>query len=92
MENHFFKAPTVINLEITEGCNAACRHCYNFWRENKQNYLSMDMGSLSKAIEIFKEAGIFHVVLTGGEPLLKPDLLEYGIKELLKNNISVSCN
>jgi len=92
MKKYIFKAPTVINLEITEGCNIRCRHCYNFWREKRQTYLSINKESLSQLIDIFRQAGIFHVVLTGGEPFLNFDLLGYGIKELLKNNISVSCN
>ena len=39
-----YSAPTVINLEITEGCNFKCLHCYNPWREVSagKNHLTID--------------------------------------------------
>jgi radical SAM protein with 4Fe4S-binding SPASM domain len=89
---YVFSAPTVVNLEITDVCNIKCRHCYNFWREDGDAKTSMTKYTMDKLIDKFVEAGIFHVVLTGGEPFAKFDLLEYGFKRLTKNNISISCN
>ncbi len=89
---YIFKAPSAINLEITDACNLKCRHCYNFWREEGSKTLSMTNEMVDRLVEMFVEAGIFHVVLSGGEPMSRFDLLEYAIKKLTKNNISVSCN
>ena len=32
-KKRIYSSPTLINLEITEGCNFKCNHCYNPWRE-----------------------------------------------------------
>ncbi len=90
--NKRFKAPTTINLEITDLCNARCRHCYNFWREDSSEHNSMDIETMGRLIDIFIEAEIFHVVLTGGEPFLNMRVLKYSLKRLHDNNISTSCN
>lgn len=90
--NRKFKAPTVINLEITDVCNVKCRHCYNFWREENSQTETLTKEKFDKLVDIFVEAGVFHVVLTGGEPMAKFDLLEHGFKKLTQNNISISLN
>ena len=89
---YIFSAPSAVNLEITDNCNMQCGHCYNYWREDKSKSLSMTKEMMDRLIEIFVDAGIFHVVLTGGEPFVRFGILEYGIKKLIDNNISVSCN
>ena len=88
----FFSAPTAVNLELTEICNITCRHCYNFWREDGMGSISLDEEKMDRLVEKFREAGIFHVILSGGEPFSKFEVLEHAIGELLRNNISVSCN
>ncbi|MGE4398765.1 MAG: radical SAM/SPASM domain-containing protein [Campylobacterales bacterium] len=91
-EKKIFSAPTVVNLEITDVCNVKCRHCYNFWREDSSKSSSLTKEKMDLLIEQFVDAGVFHVVLTGGEPFARFDLLEYGFKKLVDNNISISCN
>ena len=91
-EEYLFSSPTVINLEITDSCNEKCRHCYNFWREENSKHLFMKKENMDRLVDAFVEAGIFHVVLTGGEPFLNFDVLEYGFRRLTENNISISCN
>lgn len=90
--NPIFSAPTAINLEITDVCNLRCRHCYNYWREDGTRSSSLTQKTMDELIDIFVDAGIFHVVLTGGEPLARFDILEYGLKKLSDKNISLSCN
>jgi radical SAM protein with 4Fe4S-binding SPASM domain len=85
-------SPTVVNLELTEVCNVKCRHCYNFWRDESMGQASLDTEKLDTLIEKFVEAEVFHVVLTGGEPMSQFDLLEHGFRKLQENNISISCN
>ncbi|MDP6052831.1 MAG: radical SAM protein [Candidatus Latescibacteria bacterium] len=87
-----FSAPTAVNLELTEICNIACRHCYNFWRKDGMSSISLYEEKMDRLVEKFREAGIFHVILTGGEPFAKFDVLEHAVGALLRNNISVSCN
>lgn len=87
-----FSAPTSINLELTDVCNTTCRHCYNFWREENNRTTSLTKEKLDRLIDMFTDVGVFHVVLTGGEPFTRFDLLERGIKKLFDKNISISCN
>lgn len=87
-----FSAPTVVNLEITEICNVKCRHCYNFWRDESIGQNSLDIEKFDKIINRIIEAGVFHVVLTGGEPMAKFPMLEHGFAKLKQANISFSCN
>ncbi len=87
-----FSAPTVVNLEITEICNVKCRHCYNFWRDESIGQNSLDVEKFDKILDRIIEAGVFHVVLTGGEPMAKFPMLEHGFAKLKEANISFSCN
>ena len=85
-------APTAINLELTEICNVKCRHCYNFWRDESIGTVSITEEKFDLIIDRLLDAGVFHVILTGGEPFAKFNLLEYGLRKLNEANISYSCN
>jgi heme b synthase len=61
--------------EITRSCNLACRHC------RAEAHPDAYPGELSteeakKLIESFTECGDPIIILTGGEPLLRPDVFE----------------
>ncbi len=71
-------APYLVALNLTERCNLACDHCYldaRHLKEGGQDELSTaDLRRvLSEIAEVGPEA---MVVLTGGEPTLRPDLPE----------------
>lgn len=66
------KAPLTINWAINNSCNFACSHCYS--REDTNDELSRDV--LYSSIEKVVKAGVFSINFGGGEPLLRPDLLE----------------
>ena len=87
-----FSAPTTVNFELTEICNVKCRHCYNPWRDESMGENSVDNSKLDRIIKEFSDAKVFHVILTGGEPMSNFDILVKAIKKLKDNNISVSCN
>ncbi len=65
-------------FEVTQDCNHACLHCYNVWQPaSRSSYprgeldTSRTLDLLTKALD---ETVCSHVTLTGGEPLLRPDL------------------
>jgi radical SAM protein with 4Fe4S-binding SPASM domain len=89
---HLFSAPTTLNLELTELCNARCRHCYNFWRDESMGSVTLDKETLDKIFDRIHDAGVFHVILSGGEPFAKFDLLEYAIRALTERGLSLSVN
>ncbi len=88
----YFSAPTTVNLELTELCNVKCRHCYNPWRDESMGEISLNEIKLNLLVKKLSEAKVFHVILTGGEPMSNFEVLVKAIKELTKKNISVSCN
>lgn len=59
-------------IEITTSCNFFCRHCYNGYR--KDNFLHYN--DIEKIFAILNKIGVQHVQITGGEPLLHPNILE----------------
>lgn len=86
-------APVMVNLELTSGCNIKCRHCYNYWREDADNTDdAVSSQTLRAFVDRFMEAGVFHVVLTGGEPLLNFNTLLQGLDMLHSAGISTSVN
>jgi MoaA/NifB/PqqE/SkfB family radical SAM enzyme len=66
IRNTILGKPRIIYLEVTKRCNAQCDFC-DYWKSGKQEELK-DYKSI---VEHFNP---FAVVLTGGEPLLRPDI------------------
>ena len=91
-EKKIYSAPTCINLEITEACNVKCKHCYNPWRDEHAGKFSLDNEKIDFLIDQFDKSGVFHVILSGGEPLSKYKELCYMLEQLTKRNISTSIN
>ena len=87
-----YSAPTCINLEITEVCNFKCGHCYNPWREESLGVNSLTEEKADWLIDEFVKCGVFHLILSGGEPMSKFDLLEYIITKATDKGLSVSVN
>jgi len=64
-------------FEVTQHCNHACLHCYNVWQvagsyPRGELDTSRTLELLAKALD---ETDCRHVTLTGGEPLLRRDLV-----------------
>ena len=67
-------APSAVQWAVTGLCNYRCRHC--FVGDVKDELSFSDLQTLTDRLA---EGGVRKVYLTGGEPLLRPDL-----KELLR--------
>lgn len=92
-KRRILSAPVMINLELTAGCNMKCRHCYNFWREDSTNVRDkITIEQMDKIIDQVIEAKVFHLVLTGGEPMMNMEALEHGIRRCSEKGISTSVN
>ena len=84
-----------IYFYLTEGCNLACRHCWiqPKFQNDERVYPSLDVGLFKSIIEQAKPLGLNSVKLTGGEPLLHPqigELLEHIKKEELRLTIETN--
>ena len=66
-------APYRMDLAITYRCNNDCAHCYNI---RPRQSLELTTETWKKIIDRIWEIGIPHIVFTGGEPTLRPDLVE----------------
>ena len=86
-------APLSTHLEITTGCNQQCSHCYNFWRSEKPKLnMNLDEKTALRIVEQLAVLRVFHVILTGGEPLINLEVLLFVMKELSKRGITFSLN
>ena len=67
-----------IYFYLTEGCNLRCRHCWIVpkYQSGDKSYPSLEMALFRSIIQQAKPLGLSGVKLTGGEPLLHPDIHE----------------
>jgi SynChlorMet cassette radical SAM/SPASM protein ScmF len=74
-----------IYFYLTEGCNLRCRHCWIApkYQSKNNSYPALDLDLFRSIIEQAKPLGLTGVKLTGGEPLLHPQIHE--ILEYIRN-------
>jgi radical SAM protein with 4Fe4S-binding SPASM domain len=76
---NFPDLPIEVMIEIEPRCNFYCAFCFNkisFAKQGRQKIKFFSTGYVKKIIKQIKKAGIQNVRFTGGEPLLRPDILE----------------
>ncbi len=66
-------APYRMDLALTYRCNNDCAHCYN---ARPRDWAEIGTTQWKSVLDRLWETGIPHVVFTGGEPTLRPDLPE----------------
>lgn len=66
-------APARMDLAVTYRCNLDCLHCYNGGPKNMKE-LSLD--EWIRVYEVLWNEGISQVVFTGGEPLMRNDIVQ----------------
>jgi SynChlorMet cassette radical SAM/SPASM protein ScmF len=68
----------MIYFYLTEGCNLACRHCWIApkYQSEGHSYAALDVQLFHSIIKQAKPLGLSGVKLTGGEPLLHPQIRE----------------
>jgi SynChlorMet cassette radical SAM/SPASM protein ScmF len=80
-----------IYFHLTEGCNLACRHCWvapSFDPNgDKKSFLPIELFRL--VIEEAKPLGLNSIKLTGGEPLMHPNILSL-LEIVRQENISLN--
>lgn len=68
---------TMFYVYLSESCNLACRHCWitpNRHDGERIQLECIDFNVLKKAVQEAKPLGLCALKLTGGEPLLHPDI------------------
>jgi radical SAM protein len=82
----FERAPFLVIWETTQACALACRHCRASARPGRDP-LELSTGEGFEVIRQVAEMGTPLLVLTGGDPVNRPDLFElvrYGKKQGLR--------
>jgi MoaA/NifB/PqqE/SkfB family radical SAM enzyme len=69
--NYYTGRPLVVSFELTASCNAHCKHCDKGGIRPGEALLSPE-----RIAEIYRELRPVAVQLSGGEPLLRPELLD----------------
>jgi len=76
-------SPLYGSADIINVCNLHCEHCY-WWLNRKENE-DLTVEQWKKIIdEKFKKRHVFIITLVGGEPMLRPDVVELFVKEFPK--------
>lgn len=70
-----------IAFELTDKCNLACRYCYNVWKiPGVERTAFNSYKKAEKALkQIFSQANISNVTLTGGEPFVAERVKEVAL-------------
>ncbi|MBT3669109.1 MAG: radical SAM protein [Chloroflexi bacterium] len=67
-------APFKVDIALTYGCNNNCPHCYN--EADRFSLQSLELEKWKIVIDKIVELGVPHLILTGGEATLHPELPE----------------
>ena len=62
-------------VDVTDNCNLRCKHCYHFHGKDDFNTKELSIQVWEKRFDELHESGIRHILLVGGEPALRIDVL-----------------
>lgn len=68
------RAPHKVDVALTYACNNECPHCYN--DPGRFDLASLSAEQWKRILDRLAEVGVPHVIFTGGEATLHPDLPE----------------
>jgi sulfatase maturation enzyme AslB (radical SAM superfamily) len=89
---HSFRQYPAAMVNITNRCTLRCRHCF-IYRDGNPNERKAEMDTpmvLEKLAGLQQRHGIQAMLWMGGEPLLRPDVLQYGVKIFSQNTITTN--
>jgi MoaA/NifB/PqqE/SkfB family radical SAM enzyme len=76
------KQPMYGSVDVNNVCNLHCTHCY-WWLNRKEQEQDMSVEDWRRIIrEKFNKQHILLTTLVGGEPTLRPDIIEVFCKEM----------
>ena len=74
MKDKFGRLIDCLRISVTQRCNLNCNYCHHEGEFNPGPELSPM--EIQERVEVFSELGIRKVKITGGEPLIRTDILE----------------
>jgi len=70
----YYRAPKSVVWDVTYACNLKCPHCLT--SSGKPHTPELDTAGAKKLIDIMVREKVFTLSLSGGEPFLRPDIIE----------------
>ena len=77
------RIPSVVMFELTYNCNEMCVHCFNPGAARNTNEKSLrnkrveiDISHYKDLIDDLNKLGVYKIILTGGDPFVKPKIWE----------------
>lgn len=70
-----FGVPHFAEVDVTDNCNLRCRHCYHFHGKNHFETQELPLTLWEKRFAELYKSGIRNILLVGGEPALRQDVL-----------------
>jgi MoaA/NifB/PqqE/SkfB family radical SAM enzyme len=68
--NYLQRRPYCVSFELTHNCNARCRHCH------RGDQVAEEPATPERLLEVCRQLRPIVAIMSGGEPLLRRDLLE----------------
>jgi MoaA/NifB/PqqE/SkfB family radical SAM enzyme len=62
-------------VDVTDNCNLRCNHCYHFHGKDDFNTRELSIQVWENRFDELHKSGIRHILLVGGEPALRIDVL-----------------
>lgn len=84
--------PSHVQLEITDICNLRCEYCYHFNTNKMPKSNDLDDKEVLQLVQQMVDAQIYSLVITGGEPLLRPALVIKIVEIAKQSGMFVSIN
>jgi radical SAM protein with 4Fe4S-binding SPASM domain len=90
--DEIYSRPALIQIDVTSKCNLKCIYCYDE-RYREQNISSLTLGDLlALTEEIIEKTKPLFVSFSGGEPLMRMDVLFQMLSRFSRSNIDVFLN
>ena len=80
--------PVTVMFELTDRCNIACAHCYGLFGRPPRK----EPKRFQRLLERLIEEDFLLYTLTGGEPMMRKDLVYKALEHLKKSNALVNIN
>ncbi len=74
LDGFHLRAPAIVFVEVTNGCNLRCKHCYVSSGPTRPN--EMTTREVFGLLDDLADMGVLQIFLTGGEPFTRPDVVE----------------
>jgi MoaA/NifB/PqqE/SkfB family radical SAM enzyme len=70
-----FRVKYFAEADVTDNCNLRCKHCYHFHGKDEFKTKELSLDVWRKRFNDLHKAGIRFILLVGGEPALRNDIL-----------------